>query len=237
MLDSHCHLDDARFDLDRVAVAERARAAGVTRVLVPGLHARQWPALRRQATTQGWLYAVGTHPWSLPEGRDVPVDVAGASAIGECGLDAGVAVPMEEQVDVLVAHLAVAREAGLPVILHCVRAHDRLPAVLRRFAPVRGVMHSYSGGPGLVDTYVRLGLHLSFAGIVTHANARRPIEALRRVPAERLLAETDAPDQCPAPHRGRSEPSYLPLIVDAMERWRGEPLRRQLDANARTLGW
>ena len=106
MLDSHCHLDDARFDLDRAAVAERMRAAGVTRVLVPGLNARQWPALRREAAARGWLYALGTHPWCLPDGRDVPVDVAGASAIGECGLDAGVPVPMDEQVDVLMCRAA-----------------------------------------------------------------------------------------------------------------------------------
>jgi TatD DNase family protein len=98
-------------------------------------------------------------------------------------------------------------------------------------------MHSYSGGPELVGAYVALGLHLSFAGAVSWENARKPLNALRRVPLERLLAETDAPDQCPRPHRGRSEPAFVADVIAAMERVRGEPLRNVLTANATALGW
>ena len=85
--------------------------------------------------------------------------------------------------------------------------------------------------------YVQLGLHLSVAGAVTRPQARKPIEALRRVPLERLLAETDSPDQAPDPVRGRSEPAMLPLVVAAMERVRGEPLAARLVENAAALGF
>lgn len=210
---------------------------GVERVVVPGVEEAQWPRLRALALAYGWRYGLGTHPQALPHTRAVPRDLHGASAIGECGLDGPTPVDMEEQEQVLAAHLGLARESGLPLILHCYRAHHRLLPLLRPWAPLRGVMHSYSGGPELVDAYVALGLHLSFAGPVTWDRVRKPLAALRRVPRDRLLAETDAPDQCPRPHRGRSEPAYLPLVVAAMERTRGEPLVEALRANAAALGW
>lgn len=241
MIDTHCHLDDPRYDADREAVLVRARAAGVEGVLIPGLRAAQWPRVRALAASAGGRFALGTHPCCLADlGVDEPVlpaDVTGARAIGECGLDGGAAAPLERQEAVLEAHLALARDTGLPVVLHAWRAHHRLLPLLRRWAPVRGVMHAYSGGPDLVDAYVALGLHLSFAGAITWPRARRPVAALRRVPRDRLLVETDGPDQCPSPHRGRSEPAWLPDIVAAMERHRGEPLREQLAANAAALGW
>lgn len=245
MLDSHCHLDDPRFHADLDAVERRAREAGVDRFLVPGTDAAQWPALRRLAATRGWRFALGTHPWRLPAttgpaGENpavLPDDLTGAAAVGECGLDAAIPVPLEAQTAVLHAHLALARDAGLPVILHCVRAHDRLLAVLREFGPLRGVVHSYSGGADRVDAYVALGLHLSFGGAITWERARRPVDSLRRVPLHRLLLETDAPDQCPRPHHGRSEPAHLPLILAAAEGHRGEPLAATLDENAAALGW
>ena len=215
----------------------RAAAAGVTGVLVPGVVEAQWPRLRALAAVHGWRFGVGTHPQFLPESRAVPDDLDGADAIGECGLDGPTQVEMDEQERVLTAHLALARDSGLPLILHCFRAHDRMLPLLKRFAPLRGVMHSYSGGPELVGAYVALGLHLSFAGAVSWENARKPLNALRRVPLERLLAETDAPDQCPRPHRGRSEPAFVADVIAAMERVRGEPLRDVLTANATALGW
>ncbi len=237
MVDTHAHLDDPAFDADRAAVMQRAAAAGVRGVMVPAIEASAWPRLRALSAEHGWRFAIGTHPHALVRSRALPDDLRGASAVGECGLDGGVPVPMEDQEAVLLGHLAAAHDSGLPILLHCWRAHHRLPALLRRFGAVRGILHSYSGGAELVDVYVKLGLHLSFAGAVTREAARRPVEALRRVPRERLLAETDAPDQCPSPLRGRSEPAMLPLVVRAMERLRGEPLLDALHANAEALGF
>jgi TatD DNase family protein len=237
VIDTHCHLDDPRFDGDREAVLARARAAGVLRVLVPGVRAEQWPRLRRDAARLGFSFGVGTHPQVLPESRAVPDDVTGAVAVGECGLDGPTPVPMDEQERVLAGHLALARETGLPLVLHCWRAHHRMLPLLRRWAPLRGVMHSYSGGPELVADYLALGLHISFTGSVSWEGAKKPLHSLLRVPRERLLCETDAPDQCPRPHRGRNEPAFLPHVVEAMERVRGEPLRDVLAENAAALGW
>ena len=101
-------------------------------------------------------------------------------------------------------HIRAARGSRSPLVVHVLRAHDLAPRVLReeRAHEVGGVMHSYSGGADLVPVYRDLGFAFSFAGPVTYANARRPLEAVRAVPAELLLVETDAPDQAPAKHRG-----------------------------------
>src|SRR5204862_923941 len=96
------------------------------------------------------------------------------------------------------------------------------------------LMHSYSGSVELTPKYVKYGCHFSFAGPVTFAEARRPLDALKSVPLGRLMAETDAPDQAPHPHRGqRSEPAYLPLAVAAMSRRRGADVRAAAPPNAR----
>ncbi len=240
LVDTHCHLDDVRYAADRADVIGRAAAAGVRALVVPGTAEDQWEAVRAlaAATSAVRLHAaVGTHPHELPRTRAVPRDVSHVSAVGECGLDGKTPVPMDEQVAVLAGHLGVARDAGLPVLLHCYKAHPAMLALLRRYAPVRGVLHSYSGGAELVDAYVACGLHLSFAGAITWENARKPLDALRRVPLERLLFETDGPDQCPRPHRGRNEPSFLPFIVAAAERVRGEPLADVSIRNAIDLGF
>ena len=214
----------------------RAHHSGVRGIVVPGVDPATWGRLRALAAEFGWSYAVGTHPHALARGRAVPSEPGTAVAIGECGLDGRIDVPMAEQVEVLNAHLALAREASLPVLLHCVQAHEALLATLRAWAPLRGVMHGYSGGEARVAEYVRLGLHLSFGGPLTWPSARRPVAAMARVPLERLLAESDAPDQAPFPHRGRSEPAMLPLVVAAMERIRGQPLAQLLVDNAVNLG-
>jgi TatD DNase family protein len=133
-----------------------------------------------------------------------------------------------------------ARELKLPLVVHVLRAHDIAPRILREenASDVGGVMHSYSGGAALVSIYRDLGFAFSFAGPVTYPNARRPLEAVRVVPDVLLLAETDAPDQAPAAHRGgRSEPAYVAEVIrglaaarqttpDAMARLTTENARR-----------
>ncbi|WP_242393905.1 TatD family hydrolase [Anaeromyxobacter oryzisoli] len=230
MIDSHCHLDARAFDGDRDAVLARARAAGVTELVVPAVGPDGWAALRDLCrATPGLHFGLGIHPQLLPEvpARDddrhlADLDAAlargGAVAVGECGLDgasAAAGAPLDRQVAVLRGHLAVARRHRLPVILHCLRAHDALLALLEEEAlPAGGVLHSWSGSAEQVRAFLPAGLHFAFAGPVTFERARRPLAAARAVPRERLLLETDAPDQTPAPHRGgRNEPAYLPLVA------------------------
>ena len=248
MIDSHCHLDVGAFDADRDAVIERAVAAGVTGMVVPAIRPRTWPSLEALAKRQPALgIAIGIHPQIVPELDDGErtaniadaAVAAGAIAIGECGLDGGTA-DLETQEAIFRAHIRAARDTKLPLVVHVLRAHDRAPRILRdeRASDVGGVMHSYSGGAELIAIYRDLGFAFSFAGPVTYPNARRPLDAARAVPRELLLVETDAPDQAPASHRGRSEPAYLPIIVEALAAARGstpEAIAALTEANARRV--
>lgn len=228
MIDTHCHLDVEAFDTDRDDMIARAGASGVTGMLVPAIRPRTWDALAalaRRHHAAGVRCALGIHPQVVPElaADELAGDLAeriaracadaGAVAVGECGLD-GATGALEQQEAIFRAHLRAAKQLGLPVVIHVLRAHDAAPRILREEGPVAGVLHSYSGGADLVPVYRDLGLHFSFAGPVSYANARKPVEAARAVPADRLLAETDAPDQAPEGHRGRrSEPAFLPAVI------------------------
>ena len=253
MIDTHCHLDVLAFGADRDEVVARATAAGVRGMLVPAIRPRTWAALVGLAARHagaGVRCALGIHPQIVPEldeleaGGDLAeriaraVTDAGATAIGECGLDGGTAdLPRQEAV--FRAHLRAARALGLPVVIHVLRAHDAAPRILREEGPVAGVLHSYSGGAELVPVYRDLGLAFSFAGPISYPNARRPGEAARAIPAELLLVETDAPDQAPEGHRGgRSEPAFLPAVIAGLAAARGvEPaeIDALTTANARRI--
>lgn len=258
MIDTHCHFDDDVFNVDRVAVLERAMAAGVTGILVPAIRPRTWPELIEAAV---WAFAssnpkrptiriaVGIHPQVVPDlgdDEDVSTDIdalaerivkatqsAGqaAVAVGECGLD-GPTADLPRQEAILRAHVRAARVVKLPLVIHVLRAHDAAPRILReeRAHDVGGVMHSYSGGEQLVRVYADLGMYFSFAGPITYPNARKPLEAARAIPADRLLAETDAPDQSPASHRGgRSEPAYVADVIAGLASARGVTVEEMRD--------
>jgi TatD DNase family protein len=146
---------------------------------------------------------------------------------------------MERQVAVLRGHLRLARLLGLPVMLHCLRAHDALLALLAEEPlPAGGVLHSFSGSAEQARAYARFGLHFAFAGPITYERARKPLAAARAVPREKLLLETDAPDQTPRPRRGRNEPAHLPLVAAAIAGAMGatvEEVDALTTANARAL--
>ncbi len=225
MIDTHCHLDRPEFDPDRGEVLARARAAGVSDVIVPAVMPCGWrPLLQAAAATPGLHAGLGIHPQFLPEldpadddrhlaDLDAALAGGGAVAVGECGLDGPTALagaPLDRQRAVLAGHLALARKHHLPVSLHAFHALGPLLALLERDGlPDGGVLHSFSGSAEQVPPFVRLGLHFAFAGPVTWERARKPRLAVRVVPTELLLLETDAPDQTPRPHRGRCEPAYL----------------------------
>ncbi len=254
MIDTHCHLDKDEFAADRGAVLARAREAGVTDVVVPAIGPGGWDALAELArATPGVHHGLGIHPQLLPEiapgdddrnlaALEAALARGGAVAVGECGLDGpsvAAGAPMDRQVAVLRGHLRLARSFSLPVALHCLRAHDALLALLAEEPlPAGGVLHSYSGSAEQVLAYASHGLHFSFAGPVTYERAKKPLGAVRAVPRDRLLVETDAPDQTPRPARGRNEPSYLPAVAAAVAGALGASLA-EIDAlttaNARAL--
>ena len=256
MIDSHCHLDVAAFDRDRAEVLARAAAAGVRGILVPAIRPRTWDALVGLPLAHPGAplaLALGVHPQVVPEldaeeraviPRLTEAITAAMSprvvAIGECGLDGGTA-EMDLQIAVLRAHVRAARELGLPLVLHVLRAHDVAPAILReeRVGEVGGVVHSYSGSPELVPIYAALGLRCSFAGAVTWPGARKPVRAARAVPIDQLLAETDGPDQAPTSRRGqRNEPAAVAEVIAGLAAAHGvevETMAAATTANARAL--
>jgi TatD DNase family protein len=236
MLDAHCHLDAAAFDADREAALERARVAGVRAVVVAGVDPAGWRRQSALARAHADVHVTyGVHPWTAAAADDDAVDGLLAAladalsspqlqppvALGEMGLDRSSHAPKDSaprQEAVFRAQLAIARERDLPVVLHIVRAHGRALEILAADGLPRaaGHVHAYSGSADLVARYVALGLSLSFSAAVARPDSVCA-RAARLVPAERLLVETDAPDQ-PSPARAgtRNEPAYLAEVVRAL---------------------
>lgn len=261
MFDSHAHLDDERFDGDRDACVERAVAAGVRAMVIPAISPDRW-ARTLACAQRGPVYAaLGVHPQALPtvddravrEGLDRVASLVRANpgrvvAIGEVGFDHTIDLQRasrERQAQVFAWHAEVAVALDLPLIVHVLRAHDAaLEALARVKLPSRaGVIHSYSGSAELVAQYEKRGFYLSFAGAITRPTAKKPVLAARAVSADRLLIETDAPDQCPTGAMDpsepcRCEPAMLALTARAVARARAEDeaaVRAQCERNARTL--
>lgn len=212
LFDSHCHLDFPTFDADRDDVVTRARQAGVERILVPGTEPSTWARTRDVAARYGLEFALGVHPWFLNEIGDLADQLEGAWGIGECGLDRK--GDLDAQLAVLRPQLELAADSGLPVVLHCVGRHAELLAELSRFPRMPGILHSYSGPVDFVPKYADLGLSFGFGGAVTWPEARKVHARVRAVPQDRLVLESDGPDQARQGRRGgRSEPADIALIA------------------------
>ena len=240
LIDTHCHLDSERFEEDREEVLTRAWAAGLGGIVVPGIGPANWePLLALPSKDPRLQVGLGIHPQLLPgllqsdddralEQLDALLSRGIAIAVGECGLDgpSTTGAPMKRQLAVLERHFELSARHHLPMLIHVFHAHDAFVELLKRvpFPEAGLLMHSYSGGAELVRFYAERGCHFSLAGPISYERARKPVEAVRAIPPDRLMAETDAPDQAPTPHRGeRSEPSFLTRVVEAMATALGEP--------------
>ncbi len=256
--DTHCHLDAPEFDGDREAVWARAVAAGVRAAVIPAVEPATWAKTLACSTGDRWA-ALGVHPQYLDRVDDPSLDAAMASlearvrgaggrmvAVGECGFDASTGAlraTLDRQRRVFMAHAEAARALDLPMVVHVLRAHGEALAAMRatRLRACPGVIHSYSGGADLAREYLAMGWHLAVGGAVTRPNARRPVESARAIPRERLLLETDAPDQTPTgvgDDVRRCEPAHLAVIARRVAEARGEDvddLAGYTTANARAL--
>jgi len=248
LVDSHCHLDAAEFDADRDQVIARARAAGVTRQVVPAVDAAGWPKLRAACPPGSGLYpAYGLHPMYLASHRDehLPllrewIERERPLAVGECGLDYFVqGLDAERQMHIFEGQLQLAREFDLPVVVHARRAVDAVIAAIRRVGGLRGVVHSYSGSEEQARQLWRAGFMLGLGGPVTYDRANRLRRLAATMPLEHLLLETDAPDQPDASIRGqRNEPARLPEVLRVIAGLRGidaDELAHATTANAERL--
>ena len=243
-IDTHCHLDAPEFDADRAAVVERARRAGVTRLVLPAVAAAHFRAVRELAHAHDGAYALGIHPLYVAQAAESDLERlrealrtwrgdARLVAVGEIGLDHFVpGLDRERQQRFYLAQLALAREAGLPVILHVRRSADALLAGLRR-VPVRGgIAHAFNGSAQQADAFVGLGFKLGFGGAMTHERALQIRRLAVSLPDEAIVLETDAPDIPPqwlyrnAQQRAtlpqaRNEPAELPRIAETLAQLRG----------------
>ncbi|HFD79477.1 MAG TPA: TatD family deoxyribonuclease [Gammaproteobacteria bacterium] len=248
LVDTHCHLDLDAFEADRGQVLERARAAGVTRMVLPAVDAAHWNGLLRLCRDQPGLFpALGLHPVFLD--RHGAGDVAALEraverhspvAIGEIGLDFLLReLDRARQQQLFEAQLEVARNAGLPVILHVRKAHDQVLATLRRIPVAGGTAHAFNGSLQQAHQYLDLGFRLGFGGMLTYARSTRLRRLARALPPQGLVLETDAPDMTVAAHHGeRNSPEYLPYCLQALAEVRDEEpeeLARQTTENARAV--
>src|SRR2546429_722318 len=227
---------------------QRARNAGVERVLTAGEDVASSQAAIALAREHRELrVAVGVHPHHAADWDEASADRlaelardARVVAIGEMGMDlSGRSAGESDQERALRAQLALAARLGLPVVLHVRDSGDLVRRILDESAPVRGMVHCYSEGPDEVPLWIERGLHLSFAGTVTYPSAGRLRDAAALVPADRLLAETDAPYLAPQHVRGlRNEPLYVAAVHATLAHLRQADfagLVRDLAANARFL--
>jgi TatD DNase family protein len=221
LFDSHAHVDGAEFDADRAEVLARARAAGVSRIVVIGAVGDPGSAERAVALaeTDPEIWAtVATHPHDVaqmtPAWWDVHERLAHhprVVAIGETGLDYYYDhSPREVQKAAFARFIELARTAGKPVVCHIRDAHSDARAILAAGGVTDCVIHCFTGTPEDARAYAELGYYVSFSGIVTYKTAQPLRDAVPLVPRERLLIETDCPYLAPVPRRGkRNEPAFL----------------------------
>ncbi len=220
-IDSHCHLADPGFDVDRDPVIERARATGAVALIAIGESiAAAGRAAAIAARFPGFVFwTAGVHPHDAADfdpSTDVPAIeehlTRGAVAVGECGLDYHYDhSPRERQRRAFAEQLAIASRTGRPVVVHTREAVDDTAAMVREAgaAGIRGVLHCFTGPPHLAQVALDAGWYLSFSGVVTFRKWDGDA-LIRECPQERFLVETDAPYLAPVPHRGRrNEPAWL----------------------------
>jgi len=234
LVDSHCHIDMPQFDADRDQVVERAREAGLVEMLVVG-GVDEASGHRRAlevAGLRGLPATAGVHPHEARSATDAVYDeLRGLArdgrivAIGEIGLDFHYDhSPRDVQREVFRRQIRLAREVGLPIVVHTREADAETADILdqERASEAGGVIHCFTGGLDLARRALNLGFSISFSGIVAFPRAEVIQQVAREVPADRLLVETDAPFLAPPPHRGkRNEPAFVVDVARKVAALRG----------------
>jgi TatD DNase family protein len=250
LFDTHAHLHFPEFAADLDAVLERARVAGVRRILTIGTDVATSQAAVAMAVRLPDVWAaVGIHPHEAADADDAALaeierlaSRPKVVAIGETGLDFfRNLAPREAQARAFQSQLALARRSRKPVLIHCREAHEETLRLLAE-ADVReagGIMHCFSGDVGIARRCLDLGLLVSLAGPVTYPKPGALTDVARFVPVDRLVVETDCPFLPPQPYRGkRNEPAYLAITAARVAELRGEPfveLAARMSENARAL--
>ena len=234
LIDSHVNLHAHQFDEDRDAVIARAREAGVGLMVEISDKLSTFEATHALAMAHADIWCtVGAHPHEAKDHSAMTADDLVALAgrprvvgIGECGLDFHYDLsPREEQADVFRTHIEAAQRTGLPLVVHTREADADMAAILREGqakAPFHFLMHCYTSGAELAEQAAEMGAWFSVSGIATFKAAEDVREAIRAMPADRIIVETDCPYLAPVPHRGRrNEPAYVGHVLQALADIRG----------------
>lgn len=257
LFDTHCHLDAGEFDPDRAAVIERAQTKGVRGILIPAVHRSNFSVVREMAhglsgtpNTMTGAYAVGIHPLFVQRSQRADLKVLARYlaqhsddprlvAVGEIGLDFFVESIREgaarvEQIYFYREQLALAREFGLPVLLHVRRSQDELLKWLRRMPPIGGLAHAFNGSFQQAEQFIALGFALGMGGALTFTRALQIRRLATELPLGNLVLETDAPDIGPAwlSQGQRNEPAEVARIALALAQLRGEAVQVVIDQTA-----
>jgi len=247
LIDTHVHLDHQWFDGERDAVVQRALTAGVAAMVTIGADVGSSEAAVRLAETYPSVYAtVGVHPHDASTADDAAfrrlarlAEHPKVVAVGEIGLDYYYDhSPRDVQRDVFVRQLQLARRTGLPFVVHNRDASDDIMAILREHGRgLPGLLHAFTGSAAMAAECMEMGYYISVGGMATFRNAGAIREAIRDVPLERIVLETDAPYLTPVPLRGRrNEPAYVRHVAEFLAAERGldvAEVARVTTANAR----
>ncbi len=244
LFDTHAHLDFPQFREDRAAVLQRLRDEHVA-VLNVGADLRSSAASLELARTHPFVFAAcGVHPHDAklftPDAERELEGLlrSGAVAVGECGLDFYRDLsPRNLQVRAFRLQLRIARRLGLPVILHERAAWGTFVQVLKEEGPCRGVVHAFSGDEARAREIVALGLHLGIGGPLTYPQNDALRQAVRTVPLDRILLETDSPYLPPEPLRGkRNDPGKVRLVAERLATLRGMTVAELAEATWESAG-
>ena len=249
LFDTHAHMDDRAFDMDREELLASLPEKGVGLVMNPGCSLES----SRNAVTLANRYdsvyaAVGSHPDAadevddrvLEEYRKLCKENPKVKAIGEIGLDYYYEdIPREIQLRAFRMQMELARELGLPVIVHEREAHEDGMKIVEEFPTVTGVFHCYSGSAEMAKWLVSRGWYIGFTGVLTFKNARKALEVAASIPLDRIVLETDCPYMSPEPFRGkRNDPGKLYRMAEKLAELRGlslEEVHRITSENGKRL--
>ena len=228
IIDTHCHLDDTRYDDDINSVIKNALDNKVDKIIIPGADINDLPKAAKIANSNSNIYfAAGVHPYEI-DGYDESVIRKFAKdpkcvAIGECGLDYfrltddNVDEYKSKQKDIFISQIKLAIELNLPLIIHIRDANEDSLKILKEYEDklVGGVLHCFNASPILLELSSKF--YYGIGGVLTFKNAKKLVEILPKIPLNRLLIETDAPYLTPEPHRGkRNEPAFTTFVADKM---------------------
>jgi TatD DNase family protein len=233
LVDSHCHLDFPELRADLAGVLSRMNDNGVSHALTISTTLETFPAVREVAHAHANVWcSAGVHPDEQRDGREASLEELLAMgsdprvvAIGETGLDYyRLTGDLEWQRERFRTHIRAARKLAKPLVIHTrASAEDTLRVMREEGAEeVGGVMHCFTETMEVAEGAMAMGFHISFSGIVTFKNAKDLKEVAKRVPAERMLVETDSPYLAPVPHRGKpNQPAFVKHVADEVAALRG----------------